>query len=114
MYYVVIQAHEIKVLSYNLTNINELFQQIALEYNYEKETKDMQKMFGNFHKCGGILFNNCINRDDIAKGNRDQCIKICAELCPKKIPDYEEYLRQFITDIIIIISAESGEVWRNK
>jgi hypothetical protein len=108
----------VKVIRYDISNnINDIrgfFQQLAELYNYEREIKIMQKMFGDFYKCGGILFENCEFRGDIARSKKNQCLKICANRCPRKIPDCEEFLRLYITDAIVIIGAERGEIWRNR
>jgi hypothetical protein len=92
-------------------DVNEVIQKLAMKkYDYEREIKDMQKMFGNYNKCGGVLFRNCSIRSD-HKSNRENN---CAENCPRVIPTYEEYLIKFVRDIVIIICSEAGEVWRNR
>ena len=82
------------------------------DYNYEKETADMEKMFGDFNKCTGIMFQNCkVNR--MIFGDRDIRVENCTKNCPKKIPNHELYLKIATKDLIIIIDADLGEVWRN-
>jgi len=124
MYFAVIvkNGKEVKVTRYdtdsNLNDIRGFFQQLAFLYDYEKEISDMRKMFGNFDKCGGFMFTHCeVNKvhnglynNTLIKERR----KKCAENCPRKVPDCEEFLRQYVNDTIIIISAERGEIWRNR
>ena len=115
-YHVVIapKSGEIKVLeSWDRENANEVIKDLAVEkYNYEKEAKDMQRMFGNFEKCGGVLFRNCdINKG--VRGHEKDRIKNCAANCPRQDLPYDVYLRAITEDTIIIINADVGEVWRN-
>jgi hypothetical protein len=92
---------------------NEVVRELAVnKYSYEKETRDMQKMFGNYNKCGGILFKSC-QKMSVFSSAKTQ-IKVCADECPRKTPDCGEYLRLYVADTIIIISAEHGEIWRNR
>jgi hypothetical protein len=95
--------------------VNEVVQELAVDkYGYEKEIKDMQKMFGNFDKCGGILFSDCIINRELRSTQREARIKNCAENCPRELPTHAQFLKVFITDIIIIINSDVGEVWRNQ
>jgi hypothetical protein len=113
---IVKKNNDIKTIRYDnsINDIRGFFQELAYLYDYEKEISDMKKMFGDFYKCGGILFENCEFRGDIARSKKNQSLKICANRCPRIIPDCEEFLRLYVTDTIVIISAERGEIWRNR